>query len=249
MIKAFLLALQFLTAIPVRVSLEVTPRLMARAMAWFSVVGLMLGAILALVDAGLRAIFPPMVGAALLLAIWVALTGALHLDGFLDCCDGLLAAKSPEKRLEILRDTRVGAFAVVGGICLLLLKFTALLELSAGYRMAALLVIPALTRAAMVYAARAYPYARSESGLGQLFREGLFWREVIVAAAIAVVTAGLTLGVVGLVLAPCVWLMTVVVAWWVQRRIPGLTGDVYGAINELAEVGALLYLLLVGKGI
>ena len=249
MIKALLLALQFLTAIPVRVSLEVTPRLMARAMAWFSVVGLVLGAILALVDAGLRAIFPPAVGAALLLAIWVALTGALHLDGFLDCCDGLLVAKVPEKRLEILRDTRVGAFAVVGGICLLLLKFAALLELPAGYRLAALLVIPALTRAAMVYAARAYPYARSESGLGQLFREELSWREVIVAAVVAVATAGLVLGVVGLALALCVWLMTVVVAWWVQRRIPGLTGDVYGAINELTEVGALLCLLLIGKGI
>lgn len=248
MIKAFLLALQFLTVIPVRVSLEIAPRLMARAMAWFSVVGLMLGAILALVDAGLRAIFPPVVGAALLLAIWVALTGALHLDGFLDCCDGLLVAKSPEKRLEILRDTRVGAFAVVGGICLLLLKFTVLLELPTGYRMAALLVTPALTRAAMVYAARAYPYARSDSGLGQLFREGLSWRDVTVAVAIAVVAAGLALGVIGLALALCVWLMTVIVSWWVQRRIPGLTGDVYGAINELTELGALLCLLLVGRG-
>lgn len=246
---SFLLALQFLTAIPVRVSLEVTPRLMARAMVWFPVVGLMLGAILALVDVGLRVVFPPVVGAVLLLAVWVGLTGALHLDGFLDCCDGLLVAKPPEKRLEILRDTRVGAFAVVGGICLLLLKFAALLELPADCRMAALLVIPALSRAAMVYAAHAYPYARTGPGLGQLFREGLTWRQVIVAAATAVAAAGLALGVVGLALALCVWLLTVVIAWWVQRRIPGLTGDVYGAVNELTEVGALLCLLLVGRGL
>ena len=245
---SFLLALQFLTAIPIRVSLEVTPRLMARAMTWFPVVGLMLGAILALVDAGLHAIFPPVVGAALLLAVWVGLTGALHLDGFLDCCDGLLVAKPPEKRLEILRDTRVGAFAVVGGTCLLLLKFAALLELPIDYRMAALLVIPALSRAAMVYAARAYPYARIGPGLGQLFREGLTWRQTIVTAVTAVAVAGLTLGVVGLALALCVWLLTIVIAWWVQRRIPGLTGDVYGAINELTEVGALLCLLLVERG-
>jgi adenosylcobinamide-GDP ribazoletransferase len=243
----FLLALQFLTAIPVRISREITPRLMARSMVWFSVVGLMLGSVLALVDAGLHMLFPPMVGAALLLATWVALTGALHLDGFLDCCDGLLAAKPPEKRLEILRDTQVGAFAVVGAICLLLLKFTALLELGPDHRIAALLVIPALTRAAMVYAARAYPYARAGSGLGQLFREVLTWREVIVAAAVAVAATGLALGVIGLLLAVCVWLMTVVIAWWVQRRIPGLTGDVYGAINELDEVGALLCLLVVER--
>jgi adenosylcobinamide-GDP ribazoletransferase len=242
--KPLLLALQFLTSIPVRVSGEITPRLMARAMAWFSAVGLMLGGVLALVDAGLRALFPPVVGAALLLAVWVALTGALHLDGLLDCCDGLLAAKPPERRLEILRDTQVGAFAVVGAVCLLLVKFAALAELAPGHRVAALLAIPALTRAAMVYAARAYPYARSGPGLGQIFREGLTWREVLVAAGVAIAAAGLVLGVLGLVLALCVWLMAVAIAWWVQRRIPGLTGDVYGAINELTEVGALLCLLI-----
>jgi adenosylcobinamide-GDP ribazoletransferase len=247
MMKALLLALQFLTAIPVCISGEVTPRRMARAMAWFSVVGLMLGAILALVDAGLRALFPPVVSAALLLAVWVALTGALHLDGFLDCCDGLLVTRPPPQRLAILRDVQVGVFAVVGAICLLLVKFAALLELPTGCRMAALLTIPALTRAAMVYAVRAYPDARQGTGLGQLFREELSWREVIVAAAVAILAAGLALGVIGLALALCVWLTTVVVAWWVQRRIPGLTGDVYGAINELAEVGALLCLLLAGR--
>ncbi len=243
----FLLALQFLTTIPVRVSGEVTPRMMGRAMAWFPVVGLTLGAILALADLALQAIFPPTVGAALLLAVWVALTGALHLDGFLDCCDGLLAAKSPEKRLEILHDTRVGAFAVVGAVCLLLLKFTALLELPGGHRSAALLVIPALTRAVMVYAARAYPYARPGPGLGQLFRDGLAWREVVAAAVVAVAAAWLALGLTGLALALCVWLLTVGIAWLVQRRIPGLTGDAYGAINELTEVGALLFLLIVER--
>jgi adenosylcobinamide-GDP ribazoletransferase len=241
---ALLLALQFLTAIPVRVSGDVTPGRMARAMSWFSVVGLMLGGVLASVDVGLRALFPPAVGAALLLAIWVALTGALHLDGFLDCCDGLLGARSPEKRLEILRDSRVGAFAVVGAGCLMLLKYTALLELPSGYRLGALLVIPALSRAAMVYAAKAYPYARSGPGLGRLFREALSWYHVVAAVGVAVIAAGVALAALGLGLALCVGLMTVAVAWWVQSRIPGLTGDVYGAINEITEVGALLCLLV-----
>ena len=244
---AFLLALQFLTAIPVRVSGEISPRLMSRAMAWFPVVGLLLGGILAVADVALCALFPPSVAAALLLAIWVALTGALHLDGFLDCCDGLLAAKSPEKRLDILRDTRVGAFAVVGAVCLLLLKFTVLLELPVNQRLPGLLVTPALTRAVMVYAARAYPYARPGPGLGQVFRDDLTWREVALAAIVAVAAAGLALGLTGLALALCVWLITVAMAWLVRRRIPGLTGDVYGAINELTEVGALLLLLIMEK--
>jgi adenosylcobinamide-GDP ribazoletransferase len=242
---SFLVALQFLTVIPVRLTREVTPRLMGQAMAWFPAAGLMLGAILALADLGLRALLPPAVSAALLLALWVMMTGALHLDGLMDCCDGLLAAKEPEKRLEILRDTHAGAFAVVGAACVLLVKFAVLLEFPHGSRTAALFIVPALTRAVMVYAARAYPYARPGPGLGQLFREGLTWREVAVAAVTAVVAALLALGWLGLALAALVWLLTAVIAWWVQRRIPGLTGDVYGAINELTELGGLLFLLLI----
>jgi adenosylcobinamide-GDP ribazoletransferase len=245
MFRSLLVALQFLTVIQVRVSGEIKAPTMGRAMAWFPIVGLMLGAILALADAAGQALFPPAVSAALLMTIWVALTGALHLDGFLDCCDGLLATRSPGRRLEILRDPHVGAFAVVGAVCLLLTKFAALVERSAPRRTAALLTIPALSRAAMTYAAWAYPYARPGPGLGQLFRQGLTWRHVLIAGAVAVGAAGLALGLTGLGVALWVWLMTVGIAALVRRRIPGLTGDVYGAINELTEVGALLFVLLV----
>lgn len=244
MAVSFLLAVQFLTVIPIRLTGEVTPRLMGRAMAWFPAVGLMLGGVLALADLGLRTVLPPAVSAALLLALWVLMTGALHLDGLMDCCDGLLAAKGPEQRLEILRDTHVGAFAVAGAACLLLVKFAVLLELAGGGRTAGLLAVPAVTRAAMVYAARAYPYARPGPGLGQLFRDGLTWREVIIAAVTAVAAALLALGWLGLGVVSLVWLLTVAIAWWVQRRIPGLTGDVYGAINELTELAGLLFLLV-----
>ncbi len=241
---SFLLALQFLTVIPVRISREITPRQMGRAMAWFPVIGLMLGAILVLADWALRALFPPLLSAGLLLVVWVSLTGALHLDGLLDCCDGLLATTSPEKRLEILRDTHLGTYAVVGAVCLLLLKFAALSALPVAQRAGSLLVIPALTRAAMVYAARAYPYARPGPGLGQLFRDGLTWRQVAVAAGVAAAAAGLLLGSIGLQLVLVVWLLTAMIAWLVQRRIPGLTGDVYGAVNELTELVALLFVVL-----
>ncbi len=241
-----LTALQFLTIFPVRTRDDYTTRSMGRAMAWFPVVGMMLGAILGIVDTGLRLIMPATTTAALVVGLWVLLTGALHLDGLMDCCDGLLAAREPERRLEIMRETHLGAFAVVGAVCVLLTKYTGLVELSPESRLAALLAVPALSRAAMVYAARAYPYARSRSGLGQLFRDGLTWREVIIASLTAVAAALLALGWLGLALAAVVWLVTAATSWWAQRRIPGLTGDVYGAVNELTELSGLLFVLVVG---
>ena len=247
MLRPLLLALQFLTTIPVRLPGQVTPRALARSTAWFSLVGLMLGAVLALVDTGVRTLAPPATSAALVLLIWVALTGALHFDGFLDCCDGLLGAHEPKRRLEIMRDTRVGAFAVAGGVCLLLLKFAALADLPDDRRTEALLVVPALTRAVMVFAMRTYPYARSGPGLGGLYRDELTWHQVAVAGILAVGAAALVMGLAGLALAAWVWLVTVAIAWLVRRRIPGLTGDVYGAINELTEAGALLFVVVVGR--
>ncbi len=243
---AFLVALQFLTAIPVRIEAEITPRTMGRAMTWFPIVGLILGGILAGADLLFRLVFPETVGAALLLATWVAITGALHLDGFMDCCDGLLVAKPPERRLEILRDTHAGSFAVTGAVCLLLVKYAALLALPAGIRVAALVAIPALSRAQMVFAAKAYRYARPGPGLGRLFREGLTWSQTAIAIAISAVAISIALGWTGVAVAAGAWLLTVVIAWLVQRRIPGLTGDVYGAINELVEVAALLALIAIG---
>jgi adenosylcobinamide-GDP ribazoletransferase len=206
-----------------------------------------LGACLAAADLAFRAVLPPAASAALLLGTWAALTGGLHLDGFLDCCDGLLAAKPPKQRLEILRDSQVGSFAVVGAVCLLLVKFAALLDLAPAARPAALLAIPALSRAAMVFATRAYPYARPGPGLGQVFRENLTWQHVAIAGLVAVLAAAAVLRLAGLALVGFAWLLTVGIAWLVRRRIPGLTGDVYGAINELVEVGALLFLLILWR--
>ncbi len=137
----FLAALRFLTVLPVpgahrlddadgsaAPSTSLTTG-WGRATAWYPVVGLVLGAILVGLDWGLRWLFPGGVAAALLLLAWVTLTGALHLDGFIDCCDGLLAPVPRERRLEILRDVHAGAFGIVGVALLLLTKYAALVAL------------------------------------------------------------------------------------------------------------------------
>ena len=115
---------------------------MGPARAYFPLVGLALGGILAGLDFAARQALPTEVVGALLVAALLVLTRAIHTEGFLDACDGLFGGYSRAKRLEILRDTHVGAFAVIGGATLLLLKWTLLVGIPDGARAGLLVVVP-----------------------------------------------------------------------------------------------------------
>jgi adenosylcobinamide-GDP ribazoletransferase len=231
-----LAALQFLTVAPLPARLF-TPPDMGRAVGYFPIVGALLGCVLALLDRGLGAIWPASVASALVLILWIGLTGALHLDGFLDTCDGLLGGQSPEARLRIMRDERVGAFAVVSGVLLLLVKYSALAALTG--RASALILAPALGRWGMALAIAAFPYARPE-GLGRAMKDHAGWRQAALAGGAAVVLAWIAGGWLGLAAAALASLVTYGVARFSLGRLPGLTGDIYGATCEIVETVTLL---------
>jgi adenosylcobinamide-GDP ribazoletransferase len=243
-----LLAIKFLTILPVPVPAEVPPKMMRRATAYYPFVGVVLGLLLVGADLALGLLFAPALRSALLLALWVGLTGALHLDGFLDCCDGLFAPHPPAERLDILRDVHAGSFAIAGGVLLLLVKYAALAGLQGPVRAVALLSAPVLARWAMVYAIVAYPYARTGAGLGRMVKEGAGRREMVRATVLTLAVGVATWPWLGpLILAglPLTWGFTALVARWIRSRIPGLTGDTYGAIAELVEVAALVGMMVV----
>jgi len=225
-VAAFWAALAFLTVVPA--SRKGTVEVLGASLAYFPWVGLLLGLSLAGLDWVLGAVFTPGVVDAFLVLALVALTGALHLDGLMDSCDGLFGVRDPERRLEIMKDSRVGGFGVAGAATILILKYAALGGLFGSVRTTALILAPVLSRWAMVYAVVAFPYARPQ-GLGTAFRSqgrGEFFLASASALALALVLGR----VWGL------WLL----ARAVLTRIPGLTGDVYGAINEVIEVAVLL---------
>jgi len=233
----FLLALQFLTRIPVSVKGEISPRVWGRAMAWFPLVGLLLGGAL---EGGrwlaLRWLSTPL-AAGLTLVLWVLLSGGLHLDGFIDSCDALWAALPPERRLEVLKDVHVGAYGLLGAILLLGLKGLALAELRVGWPV---LLAPACGRWAMVYAAVVFPYARP-AGLGKTFKDAAGPREVIIGAVTALLVAWIVGWWRGLILASLSWLVAWLLGWWAARRLGGaITGDIYGMVCELVELVVLL---------
>lgn len=234
----FALAWRLLTIIPLPFVPDEPHPVPGRAAGFFPLVGLVLGLLLAGVGWILSLFLPPNLAAALLLVVWVGLSGMLHLDGFMDSCDGLLPPRDPARRLEIMQDSRVGAFGVVGVILLLLIKFNALTALS-GSSLSVLVVAPVLARWAVTWAMRRYPLARKE-GLSVLFTAGLDRTQLVLASVVAVIVAVLFLGWLGGLLLGVVWLTTVLVARLAMVRIGGLTGDVYGAICEIAEAAVLI---------
>ena len=236
-VTPLLAALQFLTVAPLPVRRPFTPPEMGRAVGYFPLVGALLGGTLAVLDYGLGFILPAGVASALLLVAWVGLTGALHLDGFLDTCDGLLGGHSPEARLRIMRDERVGAFAVAGGVLLLLVKYAALAAVIG--RAPALVLAPTLGRWGMALAIAGFPYARPE-GLGRAMKDHAGWGQVIMAGSVAVVLAWFAGGWLGLAAMALAGAATYAVARFSLGRLPGLTGDIYGATCEIVETLTLL---------
>jgi adenosylcobinamide-GDP ribazoletransferase len=236
-VTAFFTALQFLTIAPAVLRRPFTPVEMGRAVGFFPVVGLLLGGVLLGLDEATRIYWMPGLGAALVLAAWVIASGALHLDGLLDACDGLLGGRTPEDRLRIMKDARVGAFAVVGGALFVLLKYLALA--SVDDRMAALLLAPALGRWAMVLAIVLFPYARAE-GLGRSMKDHAGWRDVVLGTLTAVAASWLAGGERGLLAMAVAFVAVWLAGRFTLKRLPGLTGDIYGAICEIVELLVLL---------
>jgi len=213
-----------------------------KAAGYYPLVGIVLGLVLAGTGWLFFFLFPSGVASALVLVVWVGFTGMLHLDGFMDACDGLLPPRDPARRLEIMKDSRVGAFGVVGGVLLLLLKFNGLVALPDSSRWAILIVVPTLARWTMTWAMIRYPLARTE-GLGVLFIAGLGWRQVALASIVAAGIAFVLLGISGIILLAVAWLVTTLIARFAVARIGGLTGDIYGATCEVTETILLVVAL------
>ena len=253
------LSVSFLTILPVARGLAPDPRAISNSRAFFPLTGLLLGVLLVLVELGAARIFPVYLTAAVLLAVLVAATRGLHLDGLMDVCDALFGAATKERRLEIMKDPHVGAFGVVGGVTVLVLKYSALLALldpifrggsppesmvflgmvgQQPGKLSALLLFPLLSRWAMVVLLGAFPYARAE-GLGSPFHQGGARIATLAAALTALAVSVVLGGFGGLGLLLGVTALALALGWVMNRALGGLTGDCYGATNELSEVAVL----------
>lgn len=240
----FWIALQFLSSLPIRLPGMPQPQELGRSLLFYPLVGLLFGGLLWGLSA-LLAGAPLMLHAALLLTVWVLLSGGLHLDGLADSADAWLGGFGDRERtLTIMKDPRSGPIAVVTLVLVLLLKFCALLALIEQQNGMVLLVAPLIGRSALLAVFLTTPYVRA-GGLGQALADHLprraGWWVLGLSALGCVVLAGYA-GLWALVLATVgfVWLRRVV-----MRRLGGTTGDTAGALLELLEVLVLVGLALI----
>jgi adenosylcobinamide-GDP ribazoletransferase len=242
-------AVRFLSVLPMPASSqlfekdEVVPRLVVGS-AYFPLVGLLLALLLWPLVLVFTPLVPQLALAALLIVALVILTGGLHLDGLMDSCDGLFGGNTRERKLEIMRDSHIGSFGVLGGASILLLKFALLASLRVqALQLALMLTLPS-ARWAMVLALRVFPSARP-TGLGAAFHQAVTTERLVLASIVALAIVLVAGQFIGLIVCVTVTITTLVLGFWITRSIGGLTGDNYGAIEEVAEVVALLVLLLV----
>jgi adenosylcobinamide-GDP ribazoletransferase len=249
--QSFLVALGFLTILPLRLRGLPAPAVVGRSRFWYPLVGLLLGTLLG----GWTALLVPWEHSALLKAFlivlaWVVVTGALHLDGLCDLCDGLWGGRTPEDRLRIMNDPHLGTFGLAGGVLLLMGKLVVLSELlvrwpqEAAWRVGGAV---AAARCLVLCLAAGARYPRPE-GTGKALIEATREGEQALFVLLGAAAFALTAPAVGPLAIVVVYLAAYIVVlglrWLCQRRLGGVTGDCLGAGIELGELTLLLAGLL-----
>lgn len=233
------LAAGFLTILPVMPARAASAEAVAGSLGWFPMVGLAMGATLALEDRILRFIPGAALRSALVIMTLAILTGAVHLDGLADTADALGAGRDRTRALEILRDSRIGSFGAIALFFVLAIKILALAALAGRTRWLAILFAPALARWAMVAVSFRIDYLRATGAgvplLGSNGGRSLAIASATLAAAIAI-AASLRLLTAWMVALVGVAMLRSLYARW----LGGVTGDLIGAAGELVEALVLI---------
>lgn len=232
--KAFALAFNMLTIIPFFKVHDFFKGINGLSATFYPLVGFILGLILWAAHSLLEGFLPSAHLAVIIFALWVLLTGALHLDGFSDTVDGLFVNK--EKSLEIMKDSHVGGMGMVFTLVFLILKVSSLIYLDAFYLLPIVLMFSRLNATLGVYF-----YNYISSGVGKLLKEELSFKYLVFALLYSLVIAYFFSFLSAFFVA---LFILIIIAKFFTARLGGLNGDIYGFIIEVSELALLNYIII-----
>lgn len=244
MFAPLLIAIQFLTIIPVRVNYTDYEQQFLRSVLYYPVVGLIIGILISLAAVLLK--FPtPLLNAAVILALWVIITGGLHLDGLADCADAWVGGLGNKQRtLEIMKDSRSGAMAIIAVCLLLLIKFAAITTLLQTNHLSCLLIIPIIARLSVLLLYQTSPYINTH-GIGAKTASNYpkLKSSLIIISSLVLIFSYLAY-FSSLLLAFFTLISFIILVYYLRkiylRRLAGITGDTLGASIEIIEMCLLL---------
>lgn len=242
MMKQFLIALQFLTILPIKIKSQISREYFGQSLAYFPLVGILIGILLAIISIIFNYL-PHLVLGAIVLVISIIITGGIHLDGFADTCDGFYGARSKEEILAIMRDSRIGVMGTIGVACILLLKFSLIVSIPQNHLWKALILMATFARWAQVLACYSSDYAR-ENGKARFFIEYASLKGVIIGGLLTFTLFLLLVNVKGVLLFLLAYAVVFLFIKYIKKKIDGMTGDTIGATSEIAEIAVLFFALI-----
>jgi cobalamin 5'-phosphate synthase/cobalamin synthase len=267
--KSFLWVINFLTVIPTGKRWCVIQPKVGYAVFWFPIIGLLIGFMLTFVYIPATRFFPHLVADAIILIIYIVITGGFHLDGFADTCDGIFGGNTKKKRLDIMRDSQIGSYGALCLICTVGLKYVCLIsidpkalaglsfisdyktinDLNPVYLYACekgkvLLFMCSLGRWSQVLGAGLSNYARDEGGTGKIIIENVKMRHALYSSFIPGILIFLFCGIKGILIFSTVFFVVIFFVSYMKKKLGGMTGDTLGALNEISELTVLLSFLL-----
>jgi adenosylcobinamide-GDP ribazoletransferase len=238
-VKRFLIALQFLTVLPIKIKSEIAQKDFGGSLLYFPAVGMLIGLLLAGMVLLLGFLPGPVVGV-LILIVSIVITGGIHLDGFADTCDGFYGKWPKEKILEIMRDSRIGTMGAAGVVCLLLLKFTLIVSIPENVLWKQLIMMMVFARWSQVLACYTSDYAREE-GKGKYFVSHARKASLFAGSVFTVILFLLLMRFKGIVLFVPSFAGILLFINYAKKKIGGMTGDTIGATSEIAEIAVLFF--------
>lgn len=239
--KTFILALQFMTRIPIDISLDIKREDFRKIVRFFPIIGLIIGLFEVSVYLACFKIFSENIAAFFTVLSHLFITGGMHIDGLSDTVDGIFSGKSKDRILEIMKDSRVGTFGSLAIIFLILGKIIFISDIPHYLRITAIVLAPIISRTMNIFLMYNRKYARQQEGMGDMFIGAIDKTDFNITLFLGIIISIIIGRLKGIIFFILCFLFTLWFRSYIENKIQGLTGDILGASDELNEI--LIYII------